>query len=98
MDWTWHELYAPLEELGTDTFITVTPIKNVLWVATAEVIHQITSRREAFPKPLRDYKVLDIYGQNVVTTEGAEWKMHRKATSPGFNEKNNALVFTETIS
>jgi len=33
-----------------------------------------------------------------VTTEGADWKMHRKATSPGFNEKNNALVFKESIA
>lgn len=97
-DWNWIGLYEPLKELGADTFITVSPVRNILWVATAEAIHQITSRRDAFPKPIGNYKVLEVYGRNVVTTEGAEWRMHRKATSPGFNEKNNALVFKESIS
>lgn len=70
----------------------------MMWTADASVIHQITSRQVAFPKPIKDYKVLDIYGRNVVTTEGPEWRMHRKATAPGFNEKNNSLVFTESVA
>lgn len=70
----------------------------MVWTADADVIHQITTRQAAFPKPIKDYKVLDIYGRNVVTTEGPEWRMHRKATAPGFNEKNNSLVFTESVA
>lgn len=70
----------------------------MIWIADADVIHQITTRQAAFPKPIKDYKVLDIYGRNVVTTEGPEWRMHRKATAPGFNEKNNSLVFTESVA
>lgn len=66
-----------------------------VWLANAEAIRQVTSRREAFPKPLESYKPLDIYGRNVVSTEGVEWKFHRKITSSGFNEKNNVLVFEE---
>jgi cytochrome P450 len=41
--------------------------------------------------------VLDIYGRNVVTTEGAEWRMHRKITSRPFSEKNNQLVHDESV-
>lgn len=70
----------------------------MIWIAEAEVIHQITTRQVGFPKPIKDYKVLDVYGRNVVTTEGPEWRMHRKALAPGFNEKNNALVFTESVA
>ncbi|KFY45996.1 hypothetical protein V494_00661 [Pseudogymnoascus sp. VKM F-4513 (FW-928)] len=97
-DWTWNELYDAHREMGSDVFLTVSPVKNTIWVADAEVIHQMTTRQVAFPKPIKDYKVLDVYGRNVVTTEGPEWRMHRKATAPGFNEKNNALVFTESIA
>ncbi|KFY33003.1 hypothetical protein V495_08529 [Pseudogymnoascus sp. VKM F-4514 (FW-929)] len=97
-DWAWNELYDAHEDLGAETFITVTPTKNTLWTADAGVIHQMTTRQVAFPKPIKDYKVLDVYGRNVVTTEGPEWRMHRKATAPGFNEKNNALVFTESVA
>jgi cytochrome P450 len=41
--------------------------------------------------------ILNIYGWNVVTTEGAEWRMHRKITSRPFSEKNNQLVHDESI-
>ena len=68
------------------------------WIANAEAIRQITERRTSFPKPTGNYKVLDIFGRNVVTTEGVEWKAHRKATSASFNEKNNSLVFAESCS
>lgn len=78
--------------------MTVSPRSPIIWLANAEAIHQVTSRREAFPKPLATYRAIDLFGRNVVTTEGAEWKMHRKITSPSFNEKNNALVFAESIS
>jgi cytochrome P450 len=34
----------------------------------------------------------------VITTEGGEWKQHRKISSPSFNESNNALVFAEACT
>jgi cytochrome P450 len=44
------------------------------------------------------YKVLNMYGNNILTTEGATWRMHRKITSASFNEKNAALIFHESIN
>jgi len=73
----------------------VSPGGIQIYLANAEAIRQVTAKREAFPKPLESYKVLDIFGRNVITTEGGEWKQHRKVLSPSFNEKNNALVFAE---
>lgn len=81
-----------------ENFIVVSPGELLFYTADAETIHQITSRREAFPKPTEVYKLLSMYGENVVTTEGAEWRAHRKVTSTSFNEKNTALVFHETIT
>ncbi len=94
-DWPWEQLFEPFEKKG-DVFLTVSPGSVLVWLANAEAIHQVTTRREAFPKPLESYGILDIFGRNVVTTEGSEWKQHRKITSPGFNEKNNGLVFAES--
>lgn len=78
--------------------MTVSPKRNIVWTASPEVIHQVTQARDAFPKPLETYKALDIYGQNVVTVEGAEWRRHRKITAPWFNEKNNAIAYKESIT
>src|SRR3979490_637873 len=41
--------------------------------------------------------VLELYGRNIVTTEGLEWRLHRKVTSRPFSEKNNQLVHEETV-
>jgi cytochrome P450 len=68
-----------------------------MWTQNAEVIHQLTSRREDFPKPVEIYDILSIYGLSVLTTEGATWRLHRKVTSASFNEKNAAHTFGEAI-
>ena len=93
-DFSWVGLQKPWEKMG-DIFLTVSPGMIHLWVANAEAIHQITSRRDAFPKPLASYRILEIFGRNILSTEGVEWKKHRKVSSPSFTEKNNVLVFSE---
>ena len=69
----------------------------MLWTADPAVITQITTRRNDFPKPTHIYTSVDIYGKNVVSSEGAEWRHHRKSTSPPFTEKNNHVVWAETL-
>ena len=96
-DWAWDLQRTPFVELGTDTFLTVSPGGSILYTADASVINQITSRRNDFPKPIYLYGSLDLYGKNVVSTEGQIWRQHRKITSPPFTEKNNHMVWAESI-
>ncbi|KIV96273.1 hypothetical protein PV10_00156 [Exophiala mesophila] len=85
------------QRTGYETFLVVSPGGNILHTAEPAVISQITTRRTDFPKPIHIYRALDVYGKNVVSTEGGTWRRHRKATSPPFTEKNNHLVWAETI-
>lgn len=94
--WHYRENHKPFAKLG-DSFLVASPGGIALFTASAEAIHQITARREAFPKSTKEYQLLSQYGQNVLTTEGAIWRMHRKTSSASFNEKNAALVFSESI-
>ncbi|KAK8005357.1 cytochrome P450 [Apiospora arundinis] len=95
-DWHFRDNYRVFEKLG-DVFLVACPNTIILYTANAEVIHQVTSKREAFPKPVQVYKILSLYGESVLTTEGHVWKNHRKVTAASFNEKNAALVFAESI-
>ncbi|KAL8702818.1 MAG: hypothetical protein Q9201_004007 [Fulgogasparrea decipioides] len=97
IDWPWLEQYTVFQRLGCDSFISVSPTKNYFHTADAAVIDQITRRRNDFPKPVEVYGSLDLYGKNVVSTEGNLWKHHRKTVSPPFNEKNNRMVWFESI-
>jgi hypothetical protein len=83
--------------MNTDTFLTVSPGGTLLWTADANVISQITNRRNDFPKPIQIYQSVDLYGKNVVSTEGPHWRQHRKITSPPFTEKNNHMVWSESL-
>lgn len=80
-----------------DTFVMVSPGAIMIQTSNADVIRQVITQRDKFPKPCQIYQMLKIFGENVVTTEGMVWKAHRKATSASFNEKNSALVFREII-
>jgi cytochrome P450 len=100
-EWSWKRGYIPFKGgakgMGTDTFLVVAPTATSLMTADPSVINQITTRRNDFPKPIYLYEGIDIYGKNVVTTEGPVWRRHRKSTIPPFGEKNNRLVWSESI-
>lgn len=61
------------------------------------LVAQITHRKNDFPKPVENYTLLEIFGVNIVVTEGADWRRHKKVVGPGFSEKNNKNVFEESL-
>lgn len=97
LEWGWKRRYEPFATRGVDTFLTVSPERIVLNTAEASVITQMTNRRNDFPKALEVYDSLKIYGENVVVVEGQRWRHHRKIVAPPFSEKNNGLVWQETL-
>jgi hypothetical protein len=96
--WPWKLRHAPFTSLGTDTFLTVAPGGIMMYTADANVIAEIMARATDFLKPSNIYKSIGIYGQNVISSEGATWRHHRRLTSPAFSEKNNRLVWNETLT
>lgn len=65
--------------------------------SSAEATSQIACRRNDFVKPVEIYAIVDIFGPSILTTEGSEWKRHRKIVAPAFSEKSNALVWKESL-
>lgn len=96
-DFSYHVGMKHFAKYG-DIFVMAFPSGILVYTANAESIRQITARRERFPKVTDTYEILNQFGRNVISTEGAEWRMHRKATSPSFNERNAALVFRQSIA
>ncbi|KAJ7031965.1 cytochrome P450 [Mycena alexandri] len=68
-----------------------------LWLSDAQAIKSIASEVTIFQKDVEAYEPLNIYGQNVVGTEGTEWKRHRRVANPAFNEASNSFVWMETV-
>ncbi|KAI0321529.1 cytochrome P450 [Amylostereum chailletii] len=66
-------------------------------LADPAAIKEVTTHRARFPKPVSNYRVLTFFGKNIIASEGEEWKRYRKIAAPAFSEKNNKLVWDETI-
>ncbi|KII87854.1 hypothetical protein PLICRDRAFT_54898 [Plicaturopsis crispa FD-325 SS-3] len=79
------------------TSIKVSSGQRYFWLADAEALKAVTSDRSTFQKDIEAYAAINIYGENLVGTEGVHWKRHRAVAKPAFNEANNALVWSETI-
>ncbi|KAH6904172.1 cytochrome P450 [Coprinopsis sp. MPI-PUGE-AT-0042] len=74
-------------------------IKTTYIVADAAAIREITWDRVNFCKPtdFYVYDALATYGHNIVTTEGEQWRRYKKLTAPAFSNRNNGLVWDETV-
>ncbi|KAJ4356728.1 uncharacterized protein N0V89_004764 [Didymosphaeria variabile] len=51
-----------------------------------------------WPMPSIQSQLFAFYGQNVSSTQGAEWQRHRKITSSAFNESTFREAWNETIA
>lgn len=58
---------------------------------------QIATRYGDFEKPIETYAVMDMYGSSILTTEGQNWKRHKRIVRPAFNEKSNTMVWEESL-
>ncbi|KAI0052106.1 cytochrome P450 [Auriscalpium vulgare] len=92
--------HQEFQEAGWDGLMVVSAWPRssaVLILVDSAAIKEVTTARVRFPKPVARYKVLTMFGGNIVASEGAEWKKYRKISAPAFSEKNNKLVWDETV-
>ncbi|TVY36928.1 Cytochrome P450 [Lachnellula subtilissima] len=92
----WHYAQELRDALG-EVFIIVSPGQIYLDSCNAEVIAQVSTHRENFVKPVEIYGIIDMFGKNLLTTEGDTWKRHRKVVGPAFSERSNSLVWKESL-
>ncbi|KAJ7118625.1 cytochrome P450 [Mycena crocata] len=77
--------------------VTLAGAIPTLWLADAQAIKAVATDATSFQKDVEAYEALNIYGPNMVGTEGADWKRHRRVANPAFNEASNAFVWMETV-
>ncbi|KAE8378309.1 putative cytochrome P450 oxidoreductase [Aspergillus bertholletiae] len=97
-DWSWEDKRLAHEEYG-DVFIVVSTEGMICYSADAKMAWDVMNRRYDFTKPRDKYKLLELYGPNVATAEGAEHRFHLRITAPPLSDASgvNDLVWTETM-
>ncbi|KAG9120132.1 hypothetical protein FRC07_004509 [Ceratobasidium sp. 392] len=65
-------------------------------VSNLDAVKQITSSKSPFIKQIKDYGTLDVFGPNIVASEGDQWKRQRRICAPAFSDRNNNYVWSTT--
>ena len=69
----------------------------MLWTSDPEIINQITAQGAKFTKPVELFSFFDTYGPNMQTSEGADWKSHRKIIAPAIGPHSNATMWRAAL-
>jgi cytochrome P450 len=94
--WEANERHVVHQELGP-AFMLVSPGGNWLCVSDATIFTEVLHRRTDFRRNMEQFSVLNVYGKNLSTTDDEEWQKHRKVTAITFTEKNNELVWQQSL-
>ncbi|KAI0025419.1 cytochrome P450 [Xylariomycetidae sp. FL0641] len=95
--WEIRDRYRSHHEMG-DIWILVTPFRNWVYVNDPVAIMSVFRRANDFPRPVFISEVLDVFGPNIATSDGEKWKIQRRIATHAFNEQNNAIVWSESIT
>ncbi|KAF9263883.1 cytochrome P450 [Marasmius fiardii PR-910] len=88
--------FRTFEHYGWDIIAPASAFPEEIDVTVASSA-EITASRARFPKLVEDYEALLFFGSNIIASEGEIWKKYRKIASPAFNDRNNKLVWDETV-
>ncbi|KAK3946141.1 putative cytochrome P450 [Diplogelasinospora grovesii] len=95
--WEMYDRLRPHREMG-DAFIIVTPQRIWFYLADPEALMECFRRRLDFPRCTELTEILNVFGTNLSTVEGQQWKTQRKIIATCFNEQNSEIVWSESVS
>ena len=82
--------------MGADTYIAVSPSKNILFTCDPEAVSQIL-RGSTFDKPPYLLNMLNVFGPTMTGTSNQESRRYRKITAPFFNEGTMQKIWTDSL-
>ncbi|KAF8637853.1 hypothetical protein AX17_002479 [Amanita inopinata Kibby_2008] len=95
---SYHNKFYLYKKYGSTCLSSVTLWDTIptYFVSDPDAIKYISNERHIFEKDTDAYEPLNVYGPNIISRGGAEWKRHRSVVKNAFNEANNAFVWSET--
>ncbi|KAH7097522.1 cytochrome P450 [Auriculariales sp. MPI-PUGE-AT-0066] len=91
--------FIPFDREGSTVMPLYSPLsgEHSIQCADATALNAIMNDRKRFVKAPKVYGHLSHFGKNIIGTEGDEWLRHRSVARLAFSEKNNALLWKETV-
>ncbi|KIX06449.1 uncharacterized protein Z518_04425 [Rhinocladiella mackenziei CBS 650.93] len=80
-----------------ENFVLCSPSSNQIVTCYPPGIDRVFGDHKNWPQPEAQSQIFAFYGQNVSSTNGADWQRHRKITASAFNEHSMHQVWKESI-
>ncbi|KAJ4386438.1 hypothetical protein N0V93_009334 [Gnomoniopsis smithogilvyi] len=93
-DWQFREKSELAVRLGP-VWALVTPVTFYLQFTDPQAIKGIFARPSHFMRPVKEYKLLEVYGPCISTAGWEDWARHRKIIAAPFNESIMKFVWDE---
>ncbi|KAI0469995.1 cytochrome P450 [Xylariaceae sp. FL0804] len=94
--WEVPDRYYSHHEMG-DAYILVSSSNIWLYIADPNTVVDVWRRGKQFPRDVSVTAILDVFGQNISTAQGAQWQKHRRITASSFDDHTNVIVWAESI-
>ncbi|KAJ8130037.1 hypothetical protein O1611_g3593 [Lasiodiplodia mahajangana] len=76
----------------------VTPVAIYMHFADPNAINEIFTRRTDFVRPVKEYKLLEVYGPCISTAGWDDWARHRRVLAAPFNNESiMEFVWDESV-
>ena len=80
-----------------ENFVLCSPAGIQIATAYGPGLEHVLKNHKTWPQPGAQSQLFTFYGQNVTSTNGAEWQRHRKITATAFNENSMREVWSDAI-
>ncbi|KAF1999863.1 cytochrome P450 family member [Amniculicola lignicola CBS 123094] len=83
----WQSGYSIFRDLGTDSYFLCSPPGPTLMTCDVQLVKQVLTRAHDFHAPAEVFGPHNIYGPTLAASEGEQWCLYRRITTPFSNLK-----------
>ncbi|KAL8915823.1 MAG: hypothetical protein Q9172_006636 [Xanthocarpia lactea] len=94
----WQAGYTIFEEMKSDSFFLCSPSGSMFLTCDVHLIKQVLSRAQDFHAPVEVLSLYNLYGPTLAASEGDQWRLYRKISTPFFNSKTHSRVWRESLT
>ncbi|ORY15312.1 putative cytochrome P450 [Clohesyomyces aquaticus] len=80
-----------------ENFVLCSPASNAIVTCYPPGLDRVIKGHKNWPQPGAQNRLFAFYGENIASTNGADWQRHRKITTSAFNERSMHQVWEESI-
>ncbi|KAI4193811.1 MAG: hypothetical protein LQ346_003821 [Caloplaca aetnensis] len=94
----WQAGHTVFAQMKSDSFFLCSPSGSMLLTCDARLVRQVLGRAHDFHAPVEVLSLYNLYGPTLAASEGEQWRLYRRISTPFFNTRTHARVWRESLA